>query len=406
MRFPRLVRAVLFCVAIVSQAALSADESGNATATNPDESAPTQTAPETSKNTTAPEVITYPIPDQEGGTAPEPVPIVVPIKPGRIALLLPLKSATFGRAADAVKEGFFAASQVAGAEPSLPIEVYDSEEGSKNLLPIYDRILADNARIVVGPMTRSEVTAIARSGMVTTTTLALNLPEGESLSLPPLFYSLNLSQETEARQLAQIAYTRGLRRAAIVTATAALPKRIQAAFADEWLKLGATTTLEYAFNTDPKKLTEFRSALKAQQVDVVFIATDATIARKIRPYIRSSLPTYATSQVFRSKNDAALNMDLKGLQFADMPWLITPDHAAVMVYPQPKKSLTAELQRFYALGIDAYRLAQLLIRRDAGSLEPIDGVSGRITLTSGHWFTRELLPATFDQSGAAKPQTP
>ena len=271
---------------------------------------------------------------------------------------------------------------------------------------IYNRTLADNAKIVVGPMTRSEVTTIARSGMVTTPTLVLNLPEGDNLSLPPLFYSLNLSQETEARQLANIAFTRGLRRAAIVTSAAPLAKRVQAAFADEFLKLGATTTLEFVFNPDQKKLAEFRTALKAQLVDVVIIATDANIARKIRPYIRSSLATLATSQIFRSRNDAALNTDLKGLHFVDMPWLVTPDHAAVMIYPQPTRPLTAELQRFYALGIDAYRLAQLLMRSDVPPAEALDGVSGRITLTSGHWFMRELLQATFDHTGAVKPQAP
>lgn len=393
MRFPRLVSTFLMCAALYSQAALSADESTNAT------------APE-NKNDTLPDVITFPLPAPDGAVTEEPQPIVVPIAPRRIALLLPLKSATYGRAAEAVKEGFFAASQVPGAEPGLPIEVYDSEEGTKNLLPIYNRVLTENAKIVVGPMTRSEVTAIARSGMVTAPTLALNAPESDAIALPPLFYSLNLSQETEARQLANIAFTRGLRRAAIVTGAGALPKRMHAAFADEWLKLGATTTLEFPYSADQKLLAEFRTALKAQLVDVVFIATDATIARKIRPYIRGNLPIYATSQMFRSKNDAALNMDLKGVQFVDIPWLMAPDHTAVMVYPQPKKAMTAELQRFYALGIDAYRLTQILLRDEPFPTEPIDGVSGRITLTRGHWFNRELLPATFDANGATQPITP
>ncbi len=401
MRFPRLVSAFLLVATIFSQAALSADEEINATTPKGSDTSIATTG-EDNKKEALPEVITFPMPEPEGAATAESMPFVVPIKPSRIVLLLPLKSATFGRAAEAVKEGFLAASQVAGAEPTAPIEIYDSEEGSKNLLPIYNRILNDNATVVVGPMTRSEVTAIARSGMVTAPTLALNAPEGDALELPPLFYSLNLSQETEARQLANIAFTRGLRRAAIVTTTGALPKRIHAAFADEWLKLGATTTVEFPYNADQKLLAEFRTALKAQQVDAVFIATDANIARKIRPHIRGSVPIYATSQMFRSKNDAALNVDLKDVHFVDIPWLITPDHAAVMVYPQPKKALTAELQRFYALGIDAYRLAQLFMHGEPFSSEPIDGVSGRITLTSGHWFTRELLPATFDATGAAK----
>jgi uncharacterized protein len=404
MRFPLLVRIILLCFALCCQAALSADDEPNATTPAINDAGTSTKSVDENKNDAVPDVIIFPLPDT--GVAPEPEAIVVPEKPGRIALLLPLKSATFGRAAEAVKEGFLAASKIPGDEPAFPIEIYDSEENTKNLLVIYNRILADNAKIVVGPMTRSEVTAIARSGMVTTPTLVLNLPEGDNLSLPPLFYSLNLSQETEARQLANIAFTRGLRRAAIVTSAAPLAKRVQAAFADEFLKLGATTTLEFVFNPDQKKLAEFRTALKAQLVDVVIIATDANIARKIRPYIRSSLPTLATSQIFRSRNDAALNMDLKGLHFVDMPWLVTPDHAAVMIYPQPTRPLTAELQRFYALGIDAYRLAQLLMRSDVPPAEALDGVSGLITLTSGHWFTRELLQATFDHTGAVKPQAP
>ena len=406
MNFPLFTRALLLCATLFSQVALSADEAPSATDATVENRGAAPAPNDEKRDVTLPEVITFPIPNSEGDTTAEPQIIVAPAKPSRIALLLPLKSATFGRAAEAVKEGFLVASRVPGAESPLLIEIYDSEEGSKNLLPIYNRILGDDAKIVVGPMTRGEVSAIAKSGMVTTPTLALNVPEGDNLALPALFYSLNLSQEAEARQLANLAYTRGFRRAATVTSTAALSKRIQSAFADEMLKLGATTTLEYVFNADPKRLTEFRIALKAQQVDVVFIATDAVIARKIRPYIRGNLPTYATSQVFRSKNDTALNMDLKDLHFVDMPWLITPDHAAVMVYPRPKKALTAELQRFYALGIDAYRVAQLIIKNQAPPTEPLDGVSGRITLNAGHWFTRELLPATFDQTGAAKPQAP
>ena len=405
MRFPQFVRVFLLGITLFSQAALSADDAPNATAINADDGG--GSAPKAVEETKIEiDVVTFPLPEPGGVPIAEPVSIVEPVKPSRIALFLPLKSATFGRAADAIREGFLAASQVPGAEPTLPIEIYDSGVDSKNLLVIYNRILSENAKIVIGPMTRSEVTTIARSGMVTTPTLALNLPEGDGQSLPALFYSLNLSQEAEARQLANIAFARGLRRAAVVSGPAALSKRMHAAFAAEFLQLGGTTTLEYVYRAEAKSLTEFRTALKAQQVDVVFIATDATIARKIRPYIRATLPTYATSQVFRSKNDAALNLDLKGLHFVDMPWLITPDHAAVMVYPQPKKSLTAELQRFYALGIDAYRLAQRLIQSDIPPLESIDGVSGRISLTSGHWFARELLQATFDHTGAVIQQPP
>ena len=141
-------------------------------------------------------------------------------------------------------------------------------------------------------------------------------------------------------------------------------------------------------------------------VDVVFIAADAEIARKIRPYVRANLALFATSQVLRSKNDTANNMDLRGLQFLDMPWLVKPDHPAVMIYPASKKSLNADLQRFYALGIDAFRVASVLLHSDVPPGEPIDGVTGRISLVGGHLFSRDLLQVGFDQTGMAKVVVP
>ena len=404
MGFPQIFRVVVLLCTIAAQAALCADEPVDATPGEPGvevtQPKPEPTAVEPDKKpdeSPVPEVITFPIPKV---TEPPP-----PLKPAHIALLLPLKSATFGRAAEAVKEGFMAAAQLAGAANTLPIEVYDSEVNTQNLLPTYSRILTDNASIVVGPMTRSEVAAVARSGLVIVPTLALNLPDHDT-PVPPQFYSLNLSQEAEARQMAHIAFGKGLRRAATIVNESVLSKRIQAAFAAEWLKLGATTTLEYTFSPDTKSLSEFRNAVKAQLVDVVFVAADANVARKMRPYVRANLALFATSQVFRSKNDSVNNMELRGLQFVDMPWLLKPDHPAVMVYPQSKKSLNAELQRFYALGIDAFRVAQVLLRSDMPPREPIDGVTGRITLIGNHLFSRELLQASFDQTGAVKALAP
>jgi hypothetical protein len=55
-----------------------------------------------------------------------------------------------------------------------------------------------------------------------------------------------------------------------------------------------------------------------------------------------------------------------------------------------------EFQRFYALGIDAYRVAQNLLKPDS-EFEPLDGVTGRITLGRDRRFTREAVPAQFVQ---------
>ncbi|MFO1299481.1 MAG: penicillin-binding protein activator [Burkholderiaceae bacterium] len=61
-----------------------------------------------------------------------------------------------------------------------------------------------------------------------------------------------------------------------------------------------------------------------------------------------------------------------------MPWQVQPDSVSVMAYPKPA-DLHMELQKLYALGIDALRLALQLL---AGGTEvDLDGVTGRLRLT-------------------------
>jgi uncharacterized protein len=76
----------------------------------------------------------------------------------------------------------------------------------------------------------------------------------------------------------------------------------------------------------------------------------------------------------------------------DMPWLVQPDHAAVMVYPRVD-GLPTELQRFYALGIDSCRIAgQLLSGQQTINL---DGVTGKISYRGGSSLQREPIQAVF-----------
>jgi outer membrane PBP1 activator LpoA protein len=80
--------------------------------------------------------------------------------------------------------------------------------------------------------------------------------------------------------------------------------------------------------------------------------------------------------------------------FVDMPWLLEPNHAAVMVYARPKPG-AIDLERFYALGIDAWRVAQLLV---AGVREiRLDGVIGQLTLGPDGHIERELAVGRYSE---------
>lgn len=316
-----------------------------------------------------------------------------------IALLLPLKSNVFGPAADAVRQGFLAAAGVEVTNPhSLPVRVYGSFGEGNDIVALYLRAVTDGARVVVGPLTRNGVATLAAEKNLAVPTLALNVieqPAGERL------YSFGMAIEAEARQTAQLARLEGLHQAVVISAHTQLSKRLQFAFEEEWIARGGTVRREVDFNGD----TTVFADIAAQPDTMVFLAADAATARLIRPYLPNKLPIYATSQIFLGNAETLINYDLDGINFVDMPWLLQPDHAAVMSYPRPAAPLPIDLERFYALGIDAFRLAQLMLDKKLDDALPLDGVSGRIEL-DGHTFLRNAVPAVFAQGLALPPGAP
>lgn len=313
-----------------------------------------------------------------------------------IALLLPLKSASFGQPAEAVRQGAIAAS-IMQIPAVLPLQVYPTGDRVEDIVSAYRQALQAGAKIVIGPLTRNGVTALAKSGLVTVPTLALNYPEGEAV-LPESLYLFGLTAEGEARQAARRAFNDGRRTALTVTANTPLAKRVQQAFADAWRGLGGKLVAQASFSPERTQFPALRDTVIKHQADIIFLAADADLARMVRPYLDASTPTYATSMVFGG-NQIGRNVDLNGVLFADMPWLLVPDHPAVMVYPRAE-NFSIEQERLYALGIDAFRIAAVMAQNpQRGEGRVLDGVTGQISLAD-HQFQRELAAAQFTQGTA------
>jgi outer membrane PBP1 activator LpoA protein len=307
-----------------------------------------------------------------------------------IALLLPLDSKVFARHAEAVREGVLAAGKAQGGA-TLPVRVYPAADDPEQVVAIYIKAINAGARIVIGPLTRNGVTAIAGSAAVVVPTLMLNVPDRRD-TLPPEIYMLSLQIEAEARQVAQLAWQDGFRKAVTVSDESPLVKRIHQTFLEEFTRLGGAHVATYEFTTDLEGLARIKRAVESSTADVAFLPLDFARARLARPYL-GALPLYATSQVYPGNTGPLAGFDLAGVRFLDMPWLLQPDHPAVMVYPRPAFREAVELDRFYALGIDAYRIALTLLTGKADAA--LDGVTGRLVLGHDHQFDRALTAAQF-----------
>lgn len=299
-----------------------------------------------------------------------------------IALLLPVDSSTFRRHAEALRDGFIAASQV--PDPSnMMVRVYPVGEDPKQALAGYRQAVGTGARLVVGPLVRGQVNAVA-AGEISVPTLLLNAPEGPAPSRPNLFV-ISLQIEAEARQVAQLAYREGRRSVYTVSASGQVLQRVHQAFVDAFVKLGGRHVGEFRYAGSLADLDRLREAAPAQGADMVFLALDAQQAQSARGAI-TTLPMYASSQTYSA--DPAIAAALSGVRVLDMPWLLQPEHPAVMIYPRPNFG-DADLDRLYALGIDAWRIGQAILARHTEIT--LDGVTGQLSLGRDRHFTRELV---------------
>jgi uncharacterized protein len=325
----------------------------------------------------------------------------------RIGLILPLRSDTLGKAAETLRAGFMAAYERDRA--GFVINVIETNDSTDETLDAYMAALKSND-LIVGPLARPAVSAVAVSGTVSKPTIALNHPDGNRADspIPPKMLVIGLSIEDEARQVAQWAAGEHPRaNALIVSGSSPWQRRIAAAFAARWTQLGNQSQLmEVPVSSGyvhEASINQLKTRVETEAPALVFAALDGNQLRQVRPSI-GTLPVYGTSSVHPGTELGPALPELDGVRLLDMPWTVQPDHSAVMVYPRPLDSGgSPDMERLYALGIDAFRIAREVALKPEGTFK-MDGVTGRLSVSFGQGparFTRTETGAVY-QGGSFK----
>lgn len=328
---------------------------------------------------------------------PDAPPAYAPVP--HIGLLLPLQSASFGPAAETVKEGFVTAARRESALP-FAVRIYSTSDDPLDVLVTYHQALQAGAVLIVGPLTRNGVTALASSHAIAVPTLALNATD-KSMPLPPNLFLFGMQMEAEASHIAELAldsYDLHRRHAIIIKDAGALSSRLQSAFASRWLEEFGNTAESVEYEDDQGFFSQLRRHTSGAE-NVVFLALDANKVRRVRAFLSPEVPVYATSQVFVSNADPLYYNELDGIRFMDMPWLLQSDHPAVMAYRGLYQEKDKDTERLFALGIDAFRLMSRLLYARSPDEVSLDGVTGYIRYAPPAQFIREPVAARFDKGG-------
>ncbi|MGO9514542.1 MAG: penicillin-binding protein activator [Steroidobacteraceae bacterium] len=323
--------------------------------------------------------------------------------PDQVALLLPLS----GRAEPvgiAVRDGFIAAylQQEPAARPHL--KIYDV--AAETVAGAYRHAMDDGAGFIVGPLTKEDVAAVAPLSTGRTPLLALNFLAG-SVSSAGNFYQFALLPEDEARAVALRLVADGKLTGVAIVPDGEWGNRVQAAFAEALSQHGGTLLDSGRYEAGR---TDFSDIIKqilqlhivkgepsTHRTDAafVFIAGTPGAARLIMPQLKfnyaGDVPVYATSDSFEP--DPSANVDLDGMFFPDMPWMVSADPVTSQIRDSIRAAWparTARRDRLYAFGFDAYRLVPALRSKSLSQTQEISGVTGKLFLDGYNRIHREL----------------
>jgi len=313
-------------------------------------------------------------PDNEEAAKPAAVPAKPPVD---IAVVLPLSVAAYARAADAVSAGFIAGA--AGSHASYVV-IPHAEDG---VLGAFEAARNSGAKVIVGPLVRDDLRTIAQADIELPWTLALNQSEDTSSQIR--LYTFSLTVESDARTIARRMRDDVAQNVAIVGAESALMKRFAGAFATEWLLSGGNAPSSFRFDPAPEALTVLKRDFLRKAPDAALLAVDGNVAPLLKPFLGTTA-AYASGLVFDQNSVAALR-DLDGLAIVEIPWLVTPGAPEFAKYPRRDYG-SASLERLYALGLDAFRIAQALMDGPPEQFV-LEGATGHITLVEGRQFIRE-----------------
>ena len=146
----------------------------------------------------------------------------------------------------------------------------------------------------------------------------------------------------------------------------------------------------FALKDARSQLPALREQFKAGGHDSVFFAANARQTRLSRPFVGNERPVYATSQINPGHLSRTAIVDMSGIRYLDIPWILDPSNAEYAALNRTR-SKSNDVERLFALGVDAWKLAVLL-----GHHEEVDfdGLSGHVRLGSGGLVERELSLST------------
>ena len=325
------------------------------------------------------------------------------------------------------------AAATTSANPSAELKIYDTT--AQPLDQVLAQVQKDGASIVVGPLLKNDVETLIKSN-TTLNVLALNQPENVQNRANICYFAL--SPEDEARDAARHIHEQGKQAPLLLIPRSALGDRVANAFADEWQKIGGGVVLQQKFGSASELRagvnggagialngSPVSASLPQQQsvtiggltipapptdaqisgggkVDAAYIVATPEEIAFIKPMIamrngsQSGATLYASSRSAQGTAGPDFRLEMDGLQYSEIP-MLAGSNPPLMQQALSSVRNDYSLARLYAMGVDAWALANHFTQmRQVPGFE-LNGNTGDLTATQDCVINRKLSWLKYQQ---------
>lgn len=313
---------------------------------------------------------------------------------------------------------------VATTNPAAELKIYDTTR--QPMSQLLAQVQQDGATIVVGPLLKENVEEVMKSN-TSLNVLALNQP-GKVENRPNLCY-FALSPEDEARDAARHIHNQGKQTPLLLVPRGALGDRVVSAFADEWLKLGGGTVLQQRLgstaelksgvngggisltgspvSTLPSSVDSSLGSpsdvpVSGGSIDAAYIVATPEQIGYIKPLIamrngsQSNVTLYASSRSAQGTSGPDFRLEMEGLQYSEIP-MLAGSNPALMQQALSAVRNDYSLARLYAMGADAWSLANHFAQMRQSPGYELNGNTGDLTATPDCVINRKLSWLKYQQ---------
>ncbi|OWO81259.1 penicillin-binding protein activator LpoA [Photorhabdus luminescens] len=307
------------------------------------------------------------------------------------------------------------------------VKIYDT--ASQPLENLLIQAKQDGVNLVVGPLLKPDVVKLVQ---INTSLNMLVLNELDNAQPQPNLCYFSLSPEDEAKNAAEHIWQQQKQNPLILVPRGTFGDRIAKAFAQEWQKQGGHTVLQQTFGSSaelkqlinrgsgirltgtavnitsnqptsiaigdleiPQINTDVVPTSTGGSVDAVYVVSTLDELTLIKTMIDMAISSrdkpalYASSRSNQAGVGPDFRLEMEGMQFSDIP-LIAGANLPLMQQAASKFANDYSLIRLYAMGIDAWSLANQFNQVQLQSDFHLSGASGVLSVQENCTIFRQL----------------